>query len=198
MSPALLLFALAWVSWCLFHSLLISGPPARLLQSLLPRLHRVAYNLLAMVTLFPLLLWEYSADSALLYRWPAHFWPLRWGLFILAVVLVVSAVRAFDMRSFLGIDAFILDQEACEEDAVLCSDGVLAYLRHPWYAAGLILLWLRDQHLYSLVSTVLLNGYLVIGALIEEHRLLQRFGDSYVAYRRRVPMFFPRIPRYKR
>jgi len=189
------LFAAAWMGWCLLHSLLIAGPPARGLEKLFPRTHRLVYNLIAFVTLLPLLLWEWQVAADPVYRWPFLLWPLRVLLLAVAVYLVVSAARAFDMLVFLGISGLRSRTGQPAEPEVLRTDGILARLRHPWYAAGLILIWLRDQHLYSLLGSLVLTGYLLVGALLEERRMLRRFGASYAIYREQVPRFFPRIQR---
>jgi protein-S-isoprenylcysteine O-methyltransferase Ste14 len=38
-----------------------------------------------------------------------------------------------------------------------------------------------------------LSLYLVIGALFEERKLLQEFGEDYAAYQDRTPMLFPKL-----
>jgi protein-S-isoprenylcysteine O-methyltransferase Ste14 len=43
---------------------------------------------------------------------------------------------------------------------------------------------------------ILLTIYLVIGAKLEEKRLLEEFGDDYRAYQAQVPMLLP-FPRRK-
>jgi len=193
MSLPLVLFAAAWLIWCLLHSLLISGPLARGLERFFPRTSRLVYNLIALCTLLPLLVWERQVAASPVYAWPQQLWFLRALLLLWALWLVFAAARAFDMRSFLGIAPLLNTDSHASEQEVLRTEGILAWLRHPWYAAGLILLWLRDQHTYSLVSSILLSGYLLLGAHLEERRLLRRFGASYAAYREQVPMFFPRI-----
>jgi protein-S-isoprenylcysteine O-methyltransferase Ste14 len=38
---------------------------------------------------------------------------------------------------------------------------------------------------------VILSGYLVIGTLLEERKLVLEFGDKYKLYQRQVSMFIP-------
>ena len=61
------------------------------------------------------------------------------------------------------------------------------------HISTMLLIWSRDQGAYSLVSSTILTLYLVIGAHVEERRLVMHFGESYNEYRRRVPMFIPRF-----
>jgi protein-S-isoprenylcysteine O-methyltransferase Ste14 len=43
----------------------------------------------------------------------------------------------------------------------------------------------------QLAVSLALTAYLFIGALFEERRLEQEFGESYRQYRERTPMMFP-------
>jgi methanethiol S-methyltransferase len=38
-------------------------------------------------------------------------------------------------------------------------------------------------------------AYILIGLQFEERALLREFGDDYAAYRHRVPMLVPRLPK---
>ena len=42
---------------------------------------------------------------------------------------------------------------------------------------------------------LVLTAYFIIGSILEERRLLARFGDAYREYQQRVPMLIPRLRR---
>ena len=79
----------------------------------------------------------------------------------------------------------------------LTTSGPYALFRHPLYignallvAAGLILL--RPHWTLILLTAV---GFIILYVLIgraEERKLLDKYGDEYRAYRRRVTVLFPR------
>jgi protein-S-isoprenylcysteine O-methyltransferase Ste14 len=69
--------------------------------------------------------------------------------------------------------------------------GILGAIRHPWYTGGLCILWVRPKDAASLVTSIMLSLYLVIGAYLEESKLLAEFGDEYRPYQREVSMFLP-------
>ena len=74
----------------------------------------------------------------------------------------------------------------------LHTGGILAHVRHPWYGGGLALLWgLPGLTDVSLVTRLILSAYLLIGARLEERKLIGLHGEAYRDYRCRVPMFFP-------
>lgn len=117
---------------------------------------------------------------------------------MMAFWLLIAAARAFDLREFTGLSALLKRPEKNALNAeVLVTSGVLSVLRHPWYAAGLLLLWLRDQTYHGFISSLVLSIYLLIGSLLEERRLMKRFGQAYEDYRRAVPMFLPAFLRRK-
>ncbi len=65
-------------------------------------------------------------------------------------------------------------------------------MRHPWYSSGLPILWtvgpITDA---NLPTRIILTFYLIIGTLLEEHKLLKELGDTYVYYQKQVPMLIP-------
>ena len=98
-----------------------------------------------------------------------------------------------DLRRFLGtaqIRAY-RSGEPFEEDEVLIVSGFYAYVRHPFYAAGFLILWGTAWTDLALATALLGIFYLVIGSRFEERRLKQLYGKNCHAYRNRVPAFFP-------
>jgi len=80
-------------------------------------------------------------------------------------------------------------------DEALVTDGVYGTVRHPQYA-GIFLGIFGELVHWPTVATLALSPVIVWAyvrlARKEEGRLIEKFGDEYRAYRRRVPMFFPR------
>jgi protein-S-isoprenylcysteine O-methyltransferase Ste14 len=73
----------------------------------------------------------------------------------------------------------------------LDTSGILGVVRHPWYAAGILIIWARPLDMAVLVTNAVLTTYLFAGTILEERRLVAEFGDVYREYQNRVPMFFP-------
>lgn len=73
---------------------------------------------------------------------------------------------------------------------------MLHYVRHPLYTGTFLVVWglfLKDATLKTLIMAICLTIYTLIGIYFEEKKLISSFGDDYLAYRRRVPMLFPKI-----
>lgn len=83
------------------------------------------------------------------------------------------------------------------QEGSLATGGVYAKVRHPQYT-GLFMIIFGEGivHWPTFVSVaafpVIVGAYTML-ARKEERQMLQRFGDEYSQYQRRVPMFIPRV-----
>jgi protein-S-isoprenylcysteine O-methyltransferase Ste14 len=74
----------------------------------------------------------------------------------------------------------------------LITRGPYAIVRHPLYLAGiLVLITNMKMTQIDLLAVLLISGYCVIGAFIEEKRLLSVYGNEFMKYKERVSMFIP-------
>jgi len=169
-----------------------------LLHGLLPVWRRVgpgiAYVLFASVMVG-------SAVVLFLLRAPLMAVDLGSSPWTMAAALVIYAVAAalelrcwkhLTLRTLVGLPE--LKPRAGEQP--LLQTGIYGRLRHPRYTAlllGLVAVALFTGYLavYGLVVVSSLGLYLV--TVLEERELVDRFGQAYVEYRRRVPRFVPRL-----
>jgi protein-S-isoprenylcysteine O-methyltransferase Ste14 len=82
----------------------------------------------------------------------------------------------------------------------LASDWLYAWMRNPMVLAGLAFLlslgiWFRSALFVLWVLILFAPALLVFVKVYEERELEIRFGGSYLEYRSRTPMLFPRRPR---
>lgn len=192
--------ALGWVAWAGLHSLLVSSVWMTAFTRYFPRVcpyYRLAYNGLAVLTLIPLLVLKHTLASAPLFDWSGPLAMIRFGLFGLSLWLAWAGAKEYDLAWIIGLGQL---RSHCGGDpcaAELRTSGILARVRHPWYGSALLLLWTHAKSFDAaeLTTSLVLTAYVLIGARLEERKLLRIHGQVYREYRVRTPMFFP-CPRF--
>ncbi len=111
-------------------------------------------------------------------------------------ILVISA--GLYWLYFLCRAVYIHRQVVLSADKItkLVSQGVYGLVRHPIYAADLVLAWaifLFWPERRVLISVLWLTLVLIFWMKLEERALTEKFGDEYREYQKRAPMIFPRI-----
>jgi protein-S-isoprenylcysteine O-methyltransferase Ste14 len=79
---------------------------------------------------------------------------------------------------------------------VLEQGGLHRYVRHPLYFGTLLFVWALFfvfPYLNNLLACIIITIYTLIGATLEEKKLVKQFGEQYISYKRQVPMLIPRI-----
>ena len=184
----------AWLGYGLLHSLLASLTVKRRVAARWPRLmpaYRLFYNGVALAALVPMMVWLLRDSGPFLWRWtgPAAWMANALGLAALVALLVPGS--PYDTAAFLGWRAW-REGRTDGGDAELFRVGTLhRFVRHPWYALSLLLLWTRDMTSLRLVSACWITAYFVIGSRLEERKLIHFYGDRYRRYRARVAAFVP-------
>lgn len=189
----LVLLAVGLYGWV--HSWLASlGMKAwvtRVFGAAAARSYRLLYNLFAVISLLPVLALAGWLSDRLLYTI-----GFPWlGLSLLAqaagaVALLVGVLQT-GLWSFLGLRQ-LFEGESESRPASLVVDGLYRYVRHPLYTAGLVFIWASPVMTVNLLALYLgFSLYLVVGAYVEERKLLHEFGRAYLDYRACTPMFVP-------
>ena len=191
--------ALAWAAYFALHSVLASRRlkaavahrwPARV------RAYRLAYNLIAVALLLPLLGLALHVDGPTALVWSGPAWWLAQAAALAALAGFLLSLRGYDMDHFLGLRQWrgptVITDGGVEPWEPLRLAGFHRFVRHPWYLFGLVILWTRDLNLAGLVSAAAVTAYLVVGSRLEERKLIAAYGAAYEDYRRRVPGLVPR------
>jgi methanethiol S-methyltransferase len=178
-----LAYALAWAAFGLSHSAL---PAPRLAR--FGRWQRIVYNLIA-VTMFALVA---AVGAAALGDEPAFALP-AWAIGVLGAVhiagwlVLLGSARYYDLGRLAGTAQL----RGATADEGLRVDGPHAFVRHPLYAGGYLILWGAALSPLGLATAVWGSLYLAIGTACEERRLLRLYGSAYDGYRARVPALVP-------
>jgi len=196
--PPSLQAALATALWCTWHSFFVTHGWRRFVQRYLVRyqpFERLVYVLTATVTFGALAVWLRGLPQQPVWDWAGGWQVVRFLGLGLALLLFGLGARSYDGRGFLGLRQ-IADRMAGREhrDPPFRSDGILGMIRHPWYTGTLaVLVFALPFTDVNLAWRGVFLVYTLIGTELEERKLLADLGETYAAYRRRVPRFLPGV-----
>lgn len=191
-----LLLVVLWISWCALHSALISLSVTESLRKRFPerfRYYRIVYNLVSIATLLPVIFYSHSLRGEPIVAWqgPWQIVPILLGS--AALFFLAAGAMRYDLRRFFGLRQ-LGEEQACStltDDCTLDTGGVLSAVRHPWYSAGILVVWARPLDPAAVLTNLVVSGYFVVGAILEERKLKVQFGRQYADYQQRVSMLLP-------
>lgn len=183
-----------WLGYFGLHSVLASLLVKRRVAEMAPNFmpyYRLIFNGLALVFLLPIAWLSYHASASMVWRWQGAAAWLANGLALAALLGFWLSLKGYDMQEFLGLRQLQLNVCKIEDQEHFQLSVFHRFVRHPWYCFGLVLIWTRDMSVSTLLSSVLLTVYLMVGSRLEEQKLLAYHGDTYRRYRQRVPSLLP-------
>ncbi len=194
-----LVLVLAWGIYSAIHSWLASLQLKRLVvrrwPSLMPA-YRLLFNGVATLLLIPPLWLSFTLPGPQFWRWDGIYWWVANGLALLALLGVAWSMRDYDSGEFLGTRQWREKEMAAEDQEGFHISPLHRFVRHPWYSLSLVLIWTRNMDLAFLVTAVVMTLYFIIGARLEEQKLIVYHGEKYRRYREMVPGLVPIPWRY--
>jgi protein-S-isoprenylcysteine O-methyltransferase Ste14 len=187
----ILLFGL----WAWLHSYLaaprVKSRIAGRLGPAASRWYRLIYNVIAVVTLAPVLVLGYLRPGRVLYSVGPPVRNVMTAVQGLALLAMTATLLQTGIGSFLGLRS-PGGRESDGLGAGLTVAGLYRYVRHPLYLLGILLLWLTpEMTLTRLVLFLAMTVYFYVGSIHEERSLELEFGTAYREYRSQVPALFP-------
>ena len=191
-----ILLVTLWVAWCILHSALISLTVTEALRKRFPegsRYYRILFNCFAVASLIPVVLYGHSLRSEPIVAWEGFWLIIPVILAAVALFFFVAGARCYDFLQVIGLRQ-IKEEKICSvltDDCSLETGGVLSLVRHPWYTGGILIVWARPLDTAAILTNMVICGYFVVGAILEERKLKVLFGRQYAEYQKKVSMFFP-------
>lgn len=190
----MVLLAFCWIAYFALHSALASLAAKRRVAAAWPNLmpyYRLTFNILASLLILPILWLTYGDAGPALWRWQGIAAWLANGLALAAIYCFWLTFRSYDMQEFLGLRQLQAHVRKVEDQEHFHLSPFHRYVRHPWYFFGLVVIWTRDMSMATLLSSVFITLYFIVGSRLEEKKLLVYHGDTYRRYMARVPGLMP-------
>jgi protein-S-isoprenylcysteine O-methyltransferase Ste14 len=127
--------------------------------------------------------------SYLLYVAPVWVRVLLCLPVLAGVVIMLVVIRKY-FFALSGISVFYKRQPP----VALELGGLHRYVRHPLYFGTLLFIWslfFVFPYLSNGLAGLVITGYTVLGAKLEEKKLALQFGEKYGMYKQKVPMLIP-------
>ena len=191
-----IILAILLILWCIIHSVMIDNNFIRFVEHKFKsniRYYRLIYNITATISLIPIMVFAHTLPKLIYFQWNGYYIIIQIFLILISLVIFVAGSRNYDFLQFIGIQQ-ITDMsvsKSLSKSGKLKTEGILGLTRHPWYTAFFILLWARELNSTSILINIIFSIYLVVGTYLEEQKLKNEFGESYVKYQKDVSMLFP-------
>ena len=189
--------AFMWAGYCALHSYLISIGFTNRMNRLLGKyyaFYRLFYILISLLLLIPLIIYSNQLDSVVIIGEGPILDILRDVITTGSLLMFAWAfIFDYDFLTFFGVRQILRFGriKGTNPPGELKRRGLLGIIRHPLYFALIIYLWCQTRKLSDLVVNIVLTLYIIIGTRLEEKKLLQEFGESYISYQKEVPMIIP-------
>lgn len=110
-----------------------------------------------------------------------------WGMVLLSTFLI-DHFDLFGLRPVLRHRA-----SKPATDSAFVTPSLYRVVRHPLYLGFLVAFWAAPSMTRGrLLFAVVLSAYVLVAIRLEEHDLVETFGERYRTYRRQTPMLIPR------
>ena len=115
-------------------------------------------------------------------------------LFMFGVVLLIAGVAVTIAASRVISVSTVADMRT-DRMPELITDGIYARIRHPLYLATLLLFVALAIYPFTqvIVFSLSLSVYILIGAYLEELKLIEHYGQSYLDYRKQAGFLLPHV-----
>jgi methanethiol S-methyltransferase len=178
------------------HSIMARPAFKRIWTRIVPTpIERSTYVLIACIVT-AVLMWQWRGIDAIV--WDAQTPALRytlWGLFAFGWLLVPAVslmINHFDLFGTRQVWFYLRKRDY--QPLKFRTPMLYARVRHPLYIGWTTAFWATPTMTVGhLLFAGVLTGYMALAAIVEERDLIAYFGHHYESYRRRVPMFIPRL-----
>jgi len=190
--PYLYLF-IGWMLYYGIHSYLAALNIKRIIQGIMGssyKWYHLTYSLVSSLGILAILFYSGAITPRYLLNPTDGLQYVGYMLATFGTILSVKSMKGISVKHFIGL----IPHDDLKEKNGLVLDGLYRWVRHPLYAA-LILIFLGYffflPTLASMVHLIALLVYLPIGIYFEERKLISIHGQAYIDYQKAVPPLIP-------
>ncbi len=196
MSKGIIIYALAWLVFAVFHSWLARLTVQQHLESYLGKTYRFVYNIVAVVQIGLVYMTGRAVLSTVKFPILDQIVISVAGamLQLAGLVIILYALRFYDLGRFSGLTQLVTGERLSAAAAEpLQMNGLNRLVRHPLYTGAFLVLWGGATTSIGLWTAVWGTLYFLIGTLFEERKLTRLYGEEYIQYQQQIPRYFPRL-----
>jgi protein-S-isoprenylcysteine O-methyltransferase Ste14 len=180
------------------HSVMARQGFKRWLTRFVPEPAERSVYVLASSAALLLLFWQWQPMGGVVWNFESNAARvLAYGIFALGwatILFCTFLINHFDLFGLRQVWLALLDRPYTP--VRFTTPSLYRLVRHPLYVGWMLAFWatptMTATHLLFAVAT---TAYILIAIQFEERDLVRAHGESYLAYRRRVPMLIPSVPR---
>jgi protein-S-isoprenylcysteine O-methyltransferase Ste14 len=163
------------------------------LQYVPASIERSTYVLAASLALI-LLFWQWRPMPAVV--WQVGNSQIAMAIVVLSFVgwlLVLASTFMINHFELFGLHQVVNNLSGRDMSAVRFKTPMLYnFVRHPIYLGFIIAFWAAPTMTVGhLLFAAVTTAYIFVGIFLEEHDLVELFGDDYLRYKERVSMLIP-------
>ena len=146
-----------------------------------------------------LLFWQWRPIGGTVWSLPGPGADALWAVYAAGWTVAVGSTFLISHSDLFGLrQAWRHARRVRYSPPPFTERGLYRRIRHPLMAGFLVVFWsaptMTAGHLLFAATA---TGYILAGIAFEEHDLIRSLGETYAAYRARVPALIPR-PRLRR
>jgi protein-S-isoprenylcysteine O-methyltransferase Ste14 len=197
-TTALAIDLLLITAFALQHSIMARPAFKRVWTRVIPQPIERSTYVLASCIVTALLIWQWQAVDVVIWdvQQPVAR-MLLWGLFATGWLLVPAVslmIDHFDLFGTRQVWLYLRGRDYTHQP--FRTPLLYNRIRHPLYVGWATAFWASPtMTLGHLIFAAAMTAYMVLAVWFEERDLVDHFGRQYEDYRRRVPMFLPRLSR---
>lgn len=187
-------YIILFVSWVLYffiHSVLASDHVKGQFISkkfITARKYRMMYSIVSTIGLFAILILQLYLPSTHIFATSSISRFIGLVLAVCGIIILKRSFQLISMKSFLGVKD--------EPNLKMVQNGIHKMVRHPIYSGTILLVIGAVIFVPSdlmIISALSIIAYLPVGIMFEEEKLVNTYGQEYIAYKKITPAIFPKI-----